>query len=253
MSLHPPSNPGPGPTNSGSYYNDQFRGWANSPHIARFWQGARERKWLYLIAGVLIGTLFLLAMQRLMWRGSYVVPVRSIPATGVPLVREPVVVVPRDGIVRDGIVRDPVLGRAVVDPVVGRPLNFPARALNNDLPAYPSGAGGQVMPFVNRTDHAKVVKEAFFHIKNAGRPMIPGVAIPAYELRFEPKDFDIERRCYARAVNDLKLPANSETRVVVRVVDGVRANERIYGALVLRCEDGELIQFENAQVIIQPD
>src|SRR5688500_9592399 len=108
------------------------------PFSARFWQAARERKWLYLIAGVLIGILLLAIVQRSFWRRSYVSP--------------------RPGYDRAA---DPALN--------GRTLNYPARALNN-YPAYPTGDGGQVMPFVNRTAADKIVKEAFFYEKNAGRP-----------------------------------------------------------------------------------
>jgi hypothetical protein len=240
-----------------SSYGNQFRDWANSPQLTRFWERARERKWLYLVAGVLIGTLLILALQRLMWRRPYVVPVAPMPSATVPLTRP----LTRDSITRPPVVReplvvvpgDPLASRPVYDPTVGRPLNFPARVLNNSLPAYPSGPGAQVMPFVNRTDKDKVVKEAFFYVKNAGRPLIPGVAIPAYELRFMSEQYDMQRKCYVRPVDDLVLPANSETRIVVRVVDTILAGDRMYGALVLRCADGELIQFETSQIIVQPD
>lgn len=195
---------------------------ATSPLHSRFWRNARERKWLYLIGGVLLGALVVFVLLRAIQGPAYVSPVGAYP-------------------------------NRLEDPLVyDRPLNYPTRALYN-FPAYPSGEGGQVMPLVNRTSVAKSVKEAFFYEKNAGRPLIPGVEVPAYEVRFEPRHYVPERRCWAREVSDLTLPANAETRVVVRLVDPARAGQRRYGMLVLRCEDGELIQFESAQVIVQGD
>jgi hypothetical protein len=191
------------------------------PFSSRFWQGARERKWLYLIAGILIGILLLAILQRSFWRTSYVTPL-------------------------------PVYDRLADPALNGRTLNYPARALNN-FPAYPTGEGGQVMPFVNRTRTDKIIKEAFFYEKNAGRPLIPGIGVPAYEFRFEPEHFLASRRCWAREINDLKFPGGAESHVVVRIVDPNQAGQRRYGTLVLRCSDGELIQFEATQVIVQAD
>ena len=200
--------------------NSFFGNLTASPTSTRFWQHARDRKWLYLIVGVLLGTLLVLALQR-SWRPAYVVPAP-------PPVRA----------------HDPV--------VTGRTLNFPATAIGN-FPAYPVGDGGQVMPYVNRSTADLVVKEAYFFEKNAGRPLIPGIATPAYEFRFGPTDYHADRRCWARKVDDLTLPAGAETRVVVRLIDPVRAGQRMYGTLVLRVASGDLIQFESAQVIVQPD
>jgi hypothetical protein len=195
---------------------------SRSPLTARFWREARERKWLYLIGGVLLGALVVFVLLRAIAGPAYVSPLGAYPNR----------------------LEDPL--------AIDRPLNYPTRALNN-FPVYPSAAGGQVMPVVNRTSVAKEVREAFFYEKNAGRPLIPGVAVPAYEFRFEPRHYVPERRCWAREIDDLTLPANAETRVVVRLVDPARAGQRRYGTLVLRCEDGELIQFESAQVIVQAD
>lgn len=203
--------------NIDSLSNTSGPAWFRSP----FWEHARQRKWLYLIGGVLISMLLLAVAQRAFWRPAYVVPVQPLPR-----------------------VNDPLLGP--------RPLNFPTTAIGN-FPAYPSNDGGQVMPYVNRGKQDLVVKEAFFFEKNAGRPLIPGVAVPAYEFRFTPADYHADRRCFARTVSDFKFPAGAETRVVVRLVDPLRAGERRYGMLVLRCANGELIQFESAQVIVQPD
>jgi hypothetical protein len=189
------------------------------PFSARFWQSARERKWLYLVAGVLIGMLLLAICQRGLWRSSYATPLSPYERTG-----------------------DPIL--------IGRTLNYPARALNN-YPVYPSGDGGQVMPFVNRTRVDKIVTEAFFYEKNAGRPLIPGVGIPAHEFRFEPEHYVASRHCWAREIDNLKLPAGAESRVVVRIVDPKFTGQRRYGTLVLRCADGDIIQFESTQVIVQ--
>lgn len=199
----------------------------------RFWEQARERKWLYLVVGVLLGTLLVLAIQRSGTRRAYVVPAATDPRVIDPLYPR---TLPRT--------RDPLLN--------GRTLNFPATALGNS-PVYPVGDGGQVMPYVNRTTKDLVVKEAFFFEKNAGRPLIPGVAIPAYEFRFTPEHFQADRRCWARSVDDLVLPAGSESRVVVHLVDPPRAGQRMYGTLVLRVASGELIQFEATQVIVQAD
>lgn len=191
---------------------------------SRVWSGARDRRWLYLLGGVLLGIVLMMLVQRSFWRPAYVVPSTV----------------------------DPYLGRPV-DPLVSRrPLNFPATALGNFL-AYPVGDGGQVMPYANRGVKDLVVKEAYFFEKNAGRPLIPGVETAAYEFRFGAMDYNADRRCWARTVSDLKLLAGAETRVVVRLVDPIRAGERRYGMLVLRCDNGELIQFESTQVIVQAD
>ena len=109
------------------------------------------------------------------------------------------------------------------------------------------------MPYVNRGQRDLVVKEAYFFEKNAGRPLIPGVAIPAYEFRFQPSDYNADRRCWARTVSDLTFPAGAESRVVVHLIDPLRAGQRLYGMLVLRCANGDLIQFEATQVIVQAD
>jgi hypothetical protein len=199
----------------------------------RFWEHARERKWLYLVVGVLLGTLLVLAIQRSATRRAYVVPAATDPRVIDPLYPR---TLPRTS--------DPLLN--------GRTLNFPSTALGN-LPAYPVGDGGQVMPYVNRTTKDLVVKEAFFFAKNAGRPLIPGVATPAYAFRFMPEHFQADQRCWARSIDDLVLPAGSESRVVVHVVDPARAGQRIYGTLVLRVASGDLIQFEATQVIVQAD
>lgn len=202
-------------------------------NTARFWQQARERKWLYLIVGVLLGTLLVLAIQRSTARRAYVVP-----------------------LTRDPVVLDPAYPRVLPrtnDPLLnGRTLNFPATAIGN-FPAYPVGDGGQVMPYVNRKQKDLIVKEAFFFEKNAGRPLIPGVAVPALEFRFSPVHFQADRRCWARSVDNLVLPAGSESRVVVHLVDPARSGQRMYGTLVLRVAGGELIQFEASQVIVQAD
>jgi hypothetical protein len=184
------------------------------------WQQGRERKW-QLMVGVLLLVLIILAVQR--WsRPAYVT---SLPRTAIRT-------------------SDPLLN--------GRTLNYPATAIGN-FPVYPAGAGGQVMPYFNRGTRDLVVKEAYFVEKNAGRPLIPGAAIPAYELRFEPQHFDVAARRWGRVINDLKFPANSESRVVVRLVDPTRAGQRLYGTLVLRVASGELIQFESSQVIVLAD
>jgi len=197
-----------------------FNSSVNRDRHSWLWQQARERKWQLLIA-VLLLVILILAVQR--WtRPAYVTSLARYPAH----------------------TSDPLLN--------GRTLNYPATAIGN-FPVYPVGAGGQVMPYFNRGPRDLVVKEAYFIEKNAGRPLIPGVVVPAYELRFEPKHFDVSGRRWARLVDDLTMPANSETRVVVRVIDPVRAGQRMYGALVLRLTTGELIQFESSQVIVQGD
>ena len=188
---------------------------------SRLWSRGRDRKWLYLLGGVLLGIVLLMVVQRTFWRPAYVVPAQAIPR-----------------------VSDPLLNR--------RTLNFPATALGN-FPVYPAGDGGQVMPYVNRGQRDLVVKEAYFFEKNAGRPLIPGVAIPAYEFRFQPSDYNADRRCWARTVSDLTFPAGAESRVVVHLIDPLRAGQRLYGMLVLRCANGDLIQFEATQVIVQAD
>ncbi|QDU25579.1 hypothetical protein ETAA8_06480 [Anatilimnocola aggregata] len=217
----------------------QFDRLANSPSMTRYWQHARERKWLYLVGGVLIATLLILAIQRSWSSRSYVRPVvvQQVPGRVVPGQ-----VVPTQPYVLNESI-------PAID-VNDRQLRFPARALNNAPPVYPSGAGGQVMPYVNPTAKDKVVKEAFFYPRNAGRPMIPGVGIAAYEVRFGPGDYVVSDNCWARAVSDLTFPASAETRLVVHLVDPARAGQRMYGALVLRTADGELIQFEASQIIV---
>lgn len=186
------------------------------PTISR----AREHKLWLLVVGVILGTLIILALMRFL-RPSHVVPVNRYPFRSAEPYRD---------------------GRII----------FPATAVGN-FPVYPVGAGGQVMPYVNRTKRDLVVKEAYFIEKNAGRPIVPGVLIDAYEVRFEPKHFDASQRRWARKLSDLTLPANSETRVVVRLVDPARAGQRLYGTLVLRVANGDLLQFESAQVIVQED
>jgi hypothetical protein len=207
------------PTMSDRLFPAERRAWFN--------QQSRERKWWLLIVGVVLATILILALLRAVSRPAYVVPVAPYPATRLP--------------VRTS---DPLLN--------GRTLNFPATAINN-FPVYPVGAGGQVMPYVNRTNRALVVKEAHFMEKNAGRPLIPGSLIDAYEIRFEPIHYDASLRRWGRVIDDLTLPASAETRVVVRVVDPIRAGQRVYGTLVLRVDTGEIIQFEASQIIVQAD
>lgn len=189
---------------------------------AWFSQQSRERKWWLLIVGVVLGTILILAFIRLFSRPAYVVPAARYPAR----------------------TSDPLQN--------GRTINFPATAIGN-FPVYPVGAGGQVMPYVNRTKRDLIVKEAHFMEKNAGRPLIPGTVIDAYEIRFEPIHYDASLRRWGREITDLTVPANAETRVVVRVVDPIRAGQRVYGTLVLRVDTGELIQFETTQIIVQSD
>ncbi len=207
-----------------STFSDRF---FSAERRAWFSQQSRERKWWLLIVGVVLGTILILALIRAISRPAYVVPAAPFSASHYPI-RTP----------------DPLLN--------GRTLNFPATAIGN-FPVYPVGAGGQVMPYVNRTKRDLVVKEAHFLEKNAGRPLIPGTLIEAYEIRFEPKDYDASLRRWGRVINDLTLPASAETRVVVRVVDPIRAGQRVYGTLVLRVDTGEIIQFEASQIIVQPD
>ena len=211
--------------------------WLPSGRREWLWQQGRDRKW-QLVVGVLVLVVLVLLIQR--WsRPTYVTALPRYPLTAV----EPLRTAP--------LRSDIPLRRS--DPALNaRTLNYPATAIGN-FPVYPTGPGGQVMPYFNRGTRDLVVNEAYFVEKNAGRPLIPGVAIPAYELRFEPKDFDDGARSWGRTVSDLKLPANSESRVVVRVVDPVRAGERLYGALMLRLANGELVQFETTQVIVQGD
>ncbi|WP_254508518.1 hypothetical protein [Anatilimnocola floriformis] len=202
------------------------------------WQQGRERKW-QLFVGVLLAVVLILAVQR--WsRPAYVTPLQRYPLRATVPLRSDVPlrtdIPPRTS--------DPLLN--------GRTLNYPATAIGN-FPVYPVGPGGQVMPFFNRSTRDQVVKEAYFVEKNAGRPLINGVGVAAYEIRFEPKDYDAGAHRWGRLVSDLTFPANTESRVVVRVVDPVRAGQRMYGALLLRLADGELVQFEASQVIVQAD
>jgi hypothetical protein len=191
---------------------------------AWFSQQSRERKWWLLIVGVVLGTIVILALIRAVSRPTYVVPATTAPY---PLRTS-----------------DPLQN--------GRTINFPATAINN-FPIYPVGAGGQVMPYVNRSKRDLIVKEAHFMEKNAGRPLIPGTLIDAYEIRFEPIHYDASQRRWGRVIDNLTLPASSETRVVVRVVDPIRAGQRVYGTLVLRVDTGEIVQFETTQIIVQGD
>jgi len=231
-SPQPASNPSPGNVQS------QFDQLASSRSFAGFWRHAGERKWLYLIGGVLIGTLLILAIQRTWWHRPYVTPV--VPTYRVPALR-----------LNDGYTAD---GRRVGDPGLENPdIRFPTQAVNNRLPVYASGPGGQVMPYVNPTTRDKVVKEATFTPRNAGRPLIPGVGIPAYEIRFGPADYDASAGRWHRAISDLVLPASAQTRVVVHIVDPARAGRQIYGTLSLRCADGEVVQFESSKVVILPE
>ncbi|WP_425616497.1 hypothetical protein NA78x_000145 [Anatilimnocola sp. NA78] len=223
----------------------QFDRLATSRSFDGFWRHAGQRKWIYLIGGVLIGTLLILAIQRNWWSRSYVTPV-VVPAYRAPVSGYRL----NDGYMPDGR----RVGDAVVDsPVVQFPTQVVTPDVNSRLPVYPSGPGGQVMPYTNTSGTDKVVKEAIFYQRNAGRPLIPGVGIPAYELRFGPADYDPSRRVWSRLVSDLTLPAAAQTRVVVHIVDPARAGQRIYGTLVLRCADGELIQYEASKVVLLPE
>jgi hypothetical protein len=206
------------------------------------WLPPGEAKWIYLVAGVLIAILLLVVIGRPRSR-PYVA--RAVPSYPVPAYRL------SDGYRLNAGYAD---GRRVGGPAVVAPdVRFPTQPVERPLPVYVSGPGGQVMPYVNRTDRDKVVTEATFIPRGAGRPLIPGAGISAYEIRFGPADFDVTEGRWRRAINDLTLPAASQTLVVVHLVDPSRTGEQIYGTLILGCADGELIEFESSKVVILPE
>ena len=228
--LHPSPTSTPG--NSPSQFN-------HLPTSGSF--NESERKWIfYVIGGVLIAVLLLVVMQRTRSYPLYVTP--GVPTYRVPVYR-----------LND---RNAADGRRVGDPGVLAPeVRFPTQQVVEapPLPVYASGPGGQVMPYVNGTGRDRVVKEATFVPRNAGRPLIPGVGLAAYEIRFGPADFNASEGLWRRAVNDLVLPASSQTLVVVHIVDPAQAGRQIYGTLILQCAEGEPIEFESAKVVILPE
>lgn len=127
--------------------------------------------------------------------------------------------------------------------------NVPVKA----LPAHLNNDGETVFPYRNPSTQERAVKAAFFQELSAGPIDGIGAASPPREVRFEPKHYDANTRRWSRYMGDEVFKVGESGWLVPRLVDPKRAEQRVYGRLILQYVEGEPTTFLPAWVMIHAD